>query len=495
MSKETIKILMVEDDRAHTRLAERTFKRVGLNYDMLQVASGAECVKRLSEEKFDLVLLDYYLPNEDGLQLLENIKSQNPLLPVIIVTGRGDEQIAVQAMKLGASDYLVKTMNLSHFDLLLDSVQRTLEDRRMKGKIHELEHQYQSIAENVNDLIYRYTPDCIITYVSPSVTKILGYTPEELIYTSYLELLSDHSMNHICEEIHEKQMRGKEVEPFVHEVVKKDGSKVQLETHETLLKSDTGETLGVQGVARDITDRKRLEQQLLHSEKLAVIGQMAAHIAHEIRNPLSTINLNLSLLADEIEAYPKIDIQESKALLDSIQSELEWMMQILDDYLRYSRLPEINLHLEDLNEVISNLCDFLESEIEKANVQLHLDLDGDLPEANIDSGNLRLVGINLVRNALEAMPQGGLLRISTKHTPEQIELQISDTGTGMNDEQLESAFQPFYSTKSGGTGLGLPYAQEIVHAHGGYIRCESQLNQGTTFTVVIPLKDENSIGD
>jgi PAS domain S-box-containing protein len=319
------------------------------------------------------VLLDYYLPDEDGIQILAKIKSQNPLLPVIIVTGRGDEQIAVQAMKIGASDYLVKTMNLSYFDLLLDAVEKTIADRQMKGKIYELEHQYQSIAESVNDLIYRYTPDYTITYVSPSVTKILGYTPQELIYTSYLEILSDHPMNCICAEVHEEQMQGAEIEPFVHEVAKKDGSKVQLETHETVLKSDMGEIIGVQGVARDVTDRKRLEQRLLHSEKLAVIGQMAAHIAHEIRNPLSTINLNLSLLADEIEAYPKTDIQETESLLDSIQAEVEWMMQILDDYLRYARLPEINLQLEDLNEIVANLCGFLESEIERASVQLELD--------------------------------------------------------------------------------------------------------------------------
>jgi two-component system sporulation sensor kinase C len=117
-----------------------------------------------------------------------------------------------------------------------------------------------------------------------------------------------------------------------------------------------------------------------------------------------------------------------------------------------------------------------------------------LPVANIDEGKLRLVGINLVRNALEAMPQGGVLRLSTKHTPGQIEFQVSDTGVGMNDKQRESAFQPFYSTKSGGTGLGLPYAQEIVHEHGGYIRCESELGKGTTFTVVIPLKDEPKSG-
>ena len=492
MSKETIKILMVEDDRAHTRLAERTFSRVGLNYEVVQVASGSECLKRLQEENFDIVLLDYYLPDEDGFQILEKIKSHNPLLPVIVFTGRGDEQLAVQAMKLGASDYLVKTMNLSHFDLLLDVVQKTIEDREMKGKIQELERQYQSIAENVNDLIYRYTPDCIFTYVSPSVTKILGYTPEDLIGTPYPELLSDHSMNHTCKAIHEKQMQGVEVEPFVYEVVKKDGSEVQLETHETILKSDTGKIIGVQGVARDVTDRKRLEQRLLHSEKLAVIGQMAAHIAHEIRNPLSTISLNLSLLSDEIDAYPETDVQESESLLDAIQSEVEWMMQILDDYLRYARLPEINLQLEDLNEIVSNLSDFLESEIERANIQLQLDLDSDLPEAKIDEGKLRLVGINLVRNALEAMPQGGILRISTRHTSGQVEFQVADTGVGMNDEQLESAFQPFYSTKSGGTGLGLPYAQEIVHEHGGYIRCESKLDQGTTFTVVIPLRDEDS---
>ena len=501
MSEKKLKILMVEDDRAHVRLAERAFKRSNLKPEVMHVTSGTETLKRLRADHFDVVLLDCYLPGEDGLEVLQHIKAQNPSLPVIIVTGRGDERIAVNAMKLGASDYLVKTTALDHFDLMLVAVQKTLDNQRMKGKIDELERQYQSIAENVNDIIYRYVTDYTIIYISPSVTKVLGYSPDELLNTSYLNLLSDHPMNLIYTDMYEEQMQGVEVKPFVYEVVSKSGDRVQLETHERVFTTDSGEILpmlgmasriGIQGIARDVTNRRRLEQQVLHSAKLAVIGQMASHVAHEVRNPLSSVQLNLQLLADEAQSYPHTDMQEVNELVTAIHSEVERMGQILDEYLRYARLPQLYLQPGNLNTILENLCHFLAPEIEKARVTLHLDLDPNLPDAHIDEEQLKIVGINLFRNALEAMPEGGELRISTRHTTEYIELRVSDTGIGIDKQQLDAIFQPFYSTKPGGTGLGLPYAQEIIHAHGGHISCESAPGKGTNFTVVIPL--DNSAG-
>jgi len=228
-------------------------------------------------------------------------------------------------------------------------------------------------------------------------------------------------------------------------------------------------------------------QQLSHSEKLAIIGQMATRMAHEVRNPLSAVSLNLALLADEVRAAPEFDLQEVESLLESLQTEVNRITQILDEYLRYARLPKLLLQPGNLNTVVKDLCQFLEPEIKKANVKLILSLDDNLLLANIDAGQLRLVGINLVRNALDAMPQGGKLHISTIYQKEQMELKISDTGVGIHKENLETIFQPFYSTKPGGTGLGLPYAQEIVHAHGGGILCESSPGKGTSFTVIIPL--------
>ena len=225
------------------------------------------------------------------------------------------------------------------------------------------------------------------------------------------------------------------------------------------------------------------QEALMRAEKLATVGRMAAQITHEIRNPLSSIGLNAELLAEELPDGAAGD--EARRLCAAISAEVDRLAEITEEYLRYARLPKPSLEREDLSALVRDLVAFVGPELEASGVAIELDLPDDLP-AEIDENQLRQALLNLVRNAMEAMPDGGTLRIAGRVTESGVELEIRDTGVGMGDQDLAHIFDPFFTTKRGGTGLGLSLTHQIVSQHNGTIRCESAPSRGTTFTVQLP---------
>ncbi|MEY4577089.1 MAG: hypothetical protein RL701_1792, partial [Pseudomonadota bacterium] len=226
------------------------------------------------------------------------------------------------------------------------------------------------------------------------------------------------------------------------------------------------------------------QARLLQTERLAAIGRMAAHVSHEVRNPLSSIGLNVELLEEELRtANP-----ETRELLAAVRREIDRLGGVTEEYLRVARLPNPHLLPEHLNDVVRGAVQLLRLELKAASVRVQLELDEDLPLVAMDEAQMRQVLINLLKNAREAMPDGGVVRVVTR-VPENatgVELSVCDDGVGMEPEQKERIFDLFYTTKQRGSGLGLPLTQQIVVAHGGHIRCESAPGQGTDFRLFLP---------
>jgi two-component system NtrC family sensor kinase len=229
---------------------------------------------------------------------------------------------------------------------------------------------------------------------------------------------------------------------------------------------------------------KRLQQMQLQSERLAAVGRMAAHVTHEVRNPLSSIGLNVELLEEELADAS----QEQKELLRAVHREIEHLTAITEEYLRVARLPNPQLEPEDLGDIARDTAEFLRAELAASDVELELEAQPGLPLCALDEAQIRQVLINLLKNAREAMPDGGRVRIEVKADAGGVVARVSDDGTGMSEEQRARIFDLFYTTKTGGTGLGLPLSQQIVVAHGGVIRCESAEGRGTTFELWFPLQ-------
>ncbi|PWB46188.1 MAG: hypothetical protein C3F12_09070 [Candidatus Methylomirabilota bacterium] len=253
------------------------------------------------------------------------------------------------------------------------------------------------------------------------------------------------------------------------------------------------ETLNVQlaerqaSLERAYQHLRDTQRRLLHSERLAMVGKLAAKVAHEVRNPLSSISLNLELLEDEIAAGSAPPADQAKGLVSSIKVEIERLTEVTESYLRLARLPEPKLATESLGELLESLCDLLRGEMGKRQVKIEVRIDPGIPLVLVDRNQLRQAFINVLGNAFEAMPSGGLVTVSAKKTGGRVEIAFADEGPGVPADHLEKIFEPFFTTKAGGTGLGLAIAKEIVEAHGGQIHCSSRPGSGTVVAISLPL--------
>ena len=231
----------------------------------------------------------------------------------------------------------------------------------------------------------------------------------------------------------------------------------------------------------DNQERQRLLAQ--YSE----IATLAGGLAHEIRNPLSTMGLNVELLIEELgdSATPRDRRMFQK--LQRIQHECENLDGILSAFLQFTRAGELELAETDLNAVVNDFVEFYRPTADESGIEISRHLESNLPAVRLDGALFRQVLLNLARNAVQAMPDGGLLELQTFVRSNSVLLEIIDTGQGMNEQTRSKLFQVFFSTKPNGSGLGLPTVRKIVEAHSGTITCESEPGRGTRFSITLPV--------
>jgi signal transduction histidine kinase len=290
---------------------------------------------------------------------------------------------------------------------------------------------------------------------------------------------------------------------------------------------------------RDLQEnQQRLEQayqelqaaqaRAVQSERLATIGQMSAKVSHEVRNPLSSISLNVELLGDELLSLPEARRAEAGNLMRAIRSQVDVLGSVTEGYLRFARLPKPKLEVASLGPLIVDLADFVREELRARKVQLTVDVEPELPVLRVDPGQFRQALLNLIRNAADAMPDGGIVRIAAQAlamngrgaeagrrrgaeegkcgsagvvAPRRpsapapllsVEVTVTDTGVGIPQEDQGQIFEPFFTRKEGGTGLGLAISREIAVGHGGTLTCESVPAKGTTFRLTLPVPESGS---
>jgi two-component system sensor histidine kinase HydH len=221
-------------------------------------------------------------------------------------------------------------------------------------------------------------------------------------------------------------------------------------------------------------------------EQYAEIAQVVGGLAHEIRNPLSTIRLNLDLLAEDLRGAESPREHRMLQKIERVRKESHRLEDLLEDVLRFVRLNELRLESTDLNAVVEELADFFEPQAASQGIVIRRHLADGLPPAELDVDLFKQALFNLIRNAELAMPTGGELILATRRDNDALLLEVTDTGCGISPELLTRVFDPFYSTRPGGTGLGLPTARRIVEAHGGTIRVTSEPGKGSVFTLRLP---------
>ena len=358
----------------------------------------------------------------------------------------------------------------------------SLMDRLRKSRGDVL-FEIRSTLENMAEGVIFIDPSDKVTMCNREIEKTWKVKNEEILNKSVKDDQIPY-IGGIASNITESFRKG--IETSQHQEIKiKDG--FLYNTYSAII-DPSGKYWGTVLTSHDITERKKLEQQLLHSERLATIGEMSAKVAHEIRNPLSSISLNTELLYDEISNDNGEKKSDAENLIQSILNEVDTLTEMSDEYLRFARFPRLDTKPVSVNSVLIELSKFFNKERLQRGIALKENYAPDLPLILLDINQIKQAFLNILKNSFEAMPEGGKLSISTRLKDNCIEVYITDTGSGISKEDIQRVFDPFYSAKVNGTGLGLALTMKTVEGHHGEIICKSTIDKGTTMVISFPVE-------
>jgi PAS domain S-box-containing protein len=494
----SLRVLVVEDSEDDAQLLLRELQRGGYVVQHQRVELAEEMSRLLKEHAWDLVISDYSMPRFNALKALETLKASRLDLPFIIVSGTIGEDVAVSAMKTGAHDYLVKG-NLTR---LIPVIQRELREaeeregrRRADEALRQTEKRYRDLVENARDIIYEHDLAGNYTSTNKAGEQITGYSREEALKLNLAQIVAP-AFQEKAKEMIRRKLAGESVTAYELDLVAKDGSHVAVEVN-TRLVFQNGTPIGVQGIARDVTERKQLEEQLRQSQKLEAIGQLAGGVAHDFNNLLTVILGYADLSLSRLPANEQLCRN-----LEEIKKAGERAASLTRQLLAFSRKQVLQPRVFALNTIVADLEKMLRRMIGE-DIEFRTNLGAGIGNVKADPGQIEQVIMNLVVNARDAMPSGGKLTIETNNVEldetyerqhisaiagSYVLLAVGDTGTGMDEQTRKHIFEPFFTTKESGkgTGLGLSMVYGIVKQSGGNIWVYSEPGIGTTFKIYLP---------
>jgi len=361
----------------------------------------------------------------------------------------------------------------------VQGVARDVSDRkRMEDALRNSETRFRELANLLPQIVFEIDPRGNYTFVNRSGIASAGYTEEEVLSgLNALQTFTEQDRTRIKEDIG-RVLAGEKVGANEYTALRKDGTTFPVMVDSRPIIHE-GKPVGLRGVAMDITERKRLEERLAEANRFAGIGETAAMVGHDLRNPLQGIAGALHLLKQE-----SLTTEERKEMLQIIEKSVNYSDAIIKDLVDYS--AEIKLELAEATPK-SITRNAIEAFKVPQNVTVQ-DLSEDQPTLRVDLDRMRRVFINLIENAIDAMPQGGTLTISSKKTDGKVEIALTDTGSGISEKVMENLWKPLQTTKAKGMGLGLAICKRVVDAHGGSISVKSEVGKGTTLTMQLPLR-------
>ena len=527
-----LRILFVEDLPSDVDLAVLELRKEKLRFEYTMVCTRVDLIEALKKFKPDLIISDYMMPAFNGLNALREAKKFNPDIPFILCTGSINEETAVECIKAGAEDYIIK----EHITRLPFAVKEVLEQQRIliekrasELSLKESEEKFRSIMEHSADAIFITDHQGNYMYTNKAVTVMLGYTSGEMKSKTIFDLIPKTKTDEFFEIFNEVLNEGKIFTEI--ELLRKDGKFISTDLNSVLLPGGL-----VYGSCRDITERKQEQKELLkhrdHLEELVnqrtdelrmakkeadeankAKSEFLANMSHEIRTPLNAVLGYAELLG----FINKDKIQ--KDYIESIKSSGRSLLTLINDILDLSKIEAGKLELQpeyvNAQSFFSDFESIFSLRVSGKGLKFIPDISSEIPaEIYVDEVRLRQIIINLIGNAIKFTEKGSIklkvysenpqiISYSNEKTGELIDLiiEVSDTGIGISKEMQEEIFNPFVQGKSrsvkkyGGTGLGLAITKRIVQIMNGTITLDSQLNHGSSFKIKIPgvsyLKDYN----
>lgn len=366
--------------------------------------------------------------------------------------------------------------------ILIKYIHQVIELAKKGRSVHE--RVLHSIIQNYSDAVIALDDDYKVFFWNHGAERIFGYTAEEMLGRTVDPIIPQELKEKgELQWLFEETLRRGYIENYETERVTKDGRRIIINLSRSLIKDENGEILGSIAIVKDITKVKELEKQIQHSDKLALIGQIAAGIAHEIGTPLNVISGNAEYIMMEMgEDNPY------KEELETIISQAERIANLIKQLLEFARPRKPNYTKVDVNRELLHVVELLKHQFEKANIKLNLNLSENIPTIYADCSQIHQVFLNIIVNAIHAINENGLIEIETFSRDGYVNIKFKDNGIGILPEHLDRIFEPFFTTKEAGkgTGLGLAVSKRIVDEHNGKIEVESTPGVGTTFTIKFP---------
>ena len=361
----------------------------------------------------------------------------------------------------------------------------------MTGIIETKESLQEIALRHLDDGVFMFDKDRKIVLFNPACERIVGFSMEEITEneSNCFDIFRCHSSDKACLSVCPgldlfKEKRSRIAREYL--IKTKEGKQKRVITNYSIIKDEDDQVEYVVGVMRDITEEKMFNEELVRSKTLSTLGQYSNELAHEIKNPLNAINIQMSLLEREISKHNFGTGEELSDVVKVVKEEINRLNKLAKDCLTFSKSGDLNRTEEDIGQILEQLLSLITPHADLNGVNIYLTMTGHCPQVLVDKDKLKQALLNIVLNAIEAMIDGGDIAINVSKKDSYLNISIKDTGPGIPDEQHDKIFGLFYSTKSGGTGVGLAVTKNIIHAHGGNIRFE-KLVEGAEFIIELPL--------
>ncbi len=456
-------------------------------YRFQQVNMEAIPIEFPETETPELAILWFPYSSPEALPELETLISAtrsldqaNPL-PVLLIIDQYGAHWVEPGFHLGVTDILTRPI---HPLVLRQRVRLILQAKQTERAVEQLKRSEQALRDerqrlyNVLDLlpayVYLKNPDYSVRFANRTFMLMFGAPEHRKCY----EIL--HGLDAPCQACSSLRVSQTGVAHVGEWTARNNRT---FEAYDYLFIDNDGARLTLE-IGLDITERKQAEQAALRAERLAAMGRLLASLAHEINNPLQAMSANIDLAID----YP-ITSSEHQDCLRVVRQETERLTKIINDILAYSRPQSAEIQVVQVAPVIEHALSLAYKQLQSANIRIFLNFPPFLPEVYVSAHQLEQVCLNLIINASEHMPGGGRLDISALADDGRVKISFADTGIGISPDMLELIFEPFYTTKTNGTGLGLAVSQKIIQHNGGQITVESSPGEGSTFQIDLPIAE------
>lgn len=504
------KLLLIDDEEPVREILELSLRSDG--YEVITAEDGQRGIELFQRENPPIVLTDIKMPGMDGVEVLKRIKQINPETEVIVITGHGDMDLAIQSLQLGASDFITKPVRDEVLSVALRRAKERLNMSRMlkeytnnlenkvKEATEELRERYEFegnlIQHSIDGIIATDKQGNIITF-NQGAERMFGYSKDEVIGKMDIRSLYPPGIaEEIRQSLYSKESEREGIMPTWQEtfVLGRGGHKIPVRFSGTILYRN-GEVIGSVGFFHDLREIKRLEQELIKSERLAAIGQTVAGLAHYIKNILFGLEGGVYVVN---KALKKHDGRKVTTGWEMVQRNIGKISSLVLDLLSYSKERKPEYESYSPNVIANEVCELIDNKAKESGIEIVRDFDPTIGEVSLDPKGIHRCLLNLVSNAIDACMSDEnegkeyLVQVITRRESDgMVTFQVSDNGCGMDEEIRKQIFTSLFSTKgSKGTGLGLLVTQKIVQEHGGTISVDSESGKGSTFTIRIPSEPE-----